>query len=336
MNNSSLQEILHQSILKGAELNRAYLLMNSLATIIACYGLFANSAAVVIGAMVVAMLLGPIAGVSLGLVDSDNPLLRKSLLSLIIGVMGIMVVAFIIGTIHRDVPVTNEIMVRTAPNLFDLMIALAGGAAGGLATVFPYIGVALVGVAIATALVPPLSSASILLARGDYELAGGAFLLAFANIVSIQFAFSAVLWFSGFRKLTRTGGLGIIEFLRRNALSLTILGVLAIILTLNLQQVVSRALFETTVRGILRPEIESSVGNYLVEVRFETTSSATIVRAVVRGPDPPSAEQVAAMEAGLPYPPDGTRLELRIRFIKTTIITRDGLLYNDAWFDNME
>jgi hypothetical protein len=73
-----------------------------------------------------------------------------------------------------DIPITSEIMTRTAPNFLDLMIALAGGVAGAYATVSFRLSLALVGVAIATALVPPLASAGILLARGEISLALGA------------------------------------------------------------------------------------------------------------------------------------------------------------------
>ena len=82
--------------------------MNALATVIACYGLFANSPAVVIGSMVVAMLLGPIAGVALGLNESDRPLLRVALRSLAGGTVWILAIAFVVGLIHRDVPLTGE------------------------------------------------------------------------------------------------------------------------------------------------------------------------------------------------------------------------------------
>jgi uncharacterized membrane protein len=103
--------------------------MNALATVIACYALFANSPAVVIGAMVVAMLLGPIGGVALGLNESDRPLLATTLRSLGGGIAWILAV----GLIHRDVPLTAEILARTDPRLFDLIIALAGGSrCGGL------------------------------------------------------------------------------------------------------------------------------------------------------------------------------------------------------------
>ena len=101
--------------------------MNALATVIASYGLLPNSPAVVIGAMVVAMLLGPISGVALGLNEGDETLLDSALRSLIGGIV------IVIGFIHRDVPLTDEILSRTDARLFDLIIALAGGAAGAVA-----------------------------------------------------------------------------------------------------------------------------------------------------------------------------------------------------------
>ncbi len=330
------QETVRESIRKGATFNRAYVLMNVLAAVIASYGLFANSPAVVIGAMIVAMLLGPIAGIALALVDSDMKFLLKSLFTLLAGAIGAMVTAFIIGTIHKDIPITNEIMARTTPNLLDLMIALAGGAAGAYATVSPRLGIAFVGVAIATALVPPLSSASILFARGEVNLALGALLLAFTNMIAIQFASSVVLWFTGFRRVTHTSGLSLLAFVRRNIVSIAILLTLAVVLTMSLQQVVTRQLYETTTRFTLQREINVSVGSHLAEVRFETVPGTTIVRAVMRGPNPPSAAQVAAMEAHLPSPPDSTTVELRIRFVQTTIISRDGPLYTDIEFGSNE
>ena len=90
----------------------------------------------------------------------------------------------------------------------------------------------------------------------------------------------------------------------------------------NLQQVVSKNLFETSTETILGKEISSSFGSYLTETTFERTSNITIIRAVMRGPNPPSAKQVGIMEDSLPTPPDGTRIELRIRFVQTTIITQ--------------
>ena len=99
-----------------------------------------------------------------------------ALLTLTAGIAWILAIAVVVGFIHRDVPLTAEILSRTDPRLFDLMIALAGGAAGAVAVLSPRFGTAIVGVAVsATALVPPLAAAGILLARADFASAGGAF-----------------------------------------------------------------------------------------------------------------------------------------------------------------
>ncbi|NJL63210.1 MAG: DUF389 domain-containing protein [Methylacidiphilales bacterium] len=315
-----------QGIRDGASLSGSYLLMNTLATTIASYGLFANSPAVVIGAMIVAMLLSPILGVALALVDSDIALLKKSLLTLISGILGVMLTALAIGYIHRDIPLTNEILARTAPNLFDLMIALAGGAAGAFATVSPRLSSAGVGVAIATALVPPLSSSSILLVRGEYRLAFGAFLLAFVNIVAIQLASSVVMWLMGFRSISQTKRLTLIRFLQVNVVSLVLLGLMTITLVTNLQRTFTQQSYRTKVRQILTQDINAISDSYIADIRFERVQNKSIVRAVVRGLSAPSAKQVAAIEAKLPAPSAKVENELRIRFVRTIIIDRKGLI----------
>jgi uncharacterized membrane protein len=103
------RDVIRRNIRESRQSNRTFWLMNALATIIACYGLLSNSPAVVIGAMVVAMLLGPIAGVTLGLSDGDRALLRTALSCLLGGMAWILLVAIVIGIVHRDAPLTEEI-----------------------------------------------------------------------------------------------------------------------------------------------------------------------------------------------------------------------------------
>lgn len=331
------EEIVRAGIHSGAELSAAFILMNILAATIASYGLFANSPAVVIGAMIIAMLLGPITGISLALVDNDLKSLWRSILTLLSGALVVIATGFIIGIIHKDVPITREILARTSPNLADLVIALAGGAAGAYATVSPRLSVAFVGVAIATALVPPLCAANILFARGEMALGSGALLLTFTNIVAIQFASSVVFWFTGFRKISRTQGLPFLIFLKSNAISIVILCVLAFVLTDSLHEILSKRLYESASQATLRKEIDSSAGSHLVEVRFEETAAGkNIVRAVVRGPNPPTAAQVASLESKLPATPKGKSAELRIRFIQTIIITKEGQMLEGAEFTIQE
>ena len=256
-----------------SELTGSYMITNILAAVIASYGLFADSPAVVIGAMIVAMLLGPITGIGLSLVDADMSLLASAIPTLIAGGLGVIGVAAVLGLVHRDMPITHEIMTRTTPNLVDLMIALAGGAAGAFATVSPRLNVAFVGVAIATALVPPLCAATILLVRGEYDLAGGAYLLTFTNIVGIQFANSAVLGLAGFRKAIGVQGASFGGFLHSNLVTLVLVSALGIQLTINLRKTIEQERFKSAVESKLDGFFDSSPGARLASVRFERSSS---------------------------------------------------------------
>jgi uncharacterized hydrophobic protein (TIGR00271 family) len=304
--------------------------MNTLSAVIASYGLLENSPAVVIGAMIIAMLLGPIAGAALSLVDGDTASLAKSAGSLARGIAVVLLTGLIIGFIHRDIPITDQIASRTTPNLMDLMIALAGGAAGAYATVSSRLSVAFVGVAIATALVPPICSGSILLARGEYALSGGAYLLALTNIVAIQFAFSVVLWLRGFRRVSEVEGLKLVVFLRRNLVSILVLLALSVALTENLRTAVAKQVFEMAVRHTLSQVIAKIPGSQLAGVRLQAGEKATIIRAVIRGPRKPSIGEVAAFAAALPRDPNGSKLELRVRFVQTVTVTPQGILFADT------
>lgn len=112
---------------------KTYFIMNALAAVIAGYGLLADSAAVVIGAMLVAMMLGPISGIALAFIDNRWILLQTALKTLALGVVMIFSIGVVLGLINFNMPLTSEILSRTQPTVIDLMIALAGGAAGAFA-----------------------------------------------------------------------------------------------------------------------------------------------------------------------------------------------------------
>jgi len=330
------QEAVRGNIRAAAELNTAFIFMNILAATIACYGLFANSPAIIIGAMIVAVLMGPISGLALALVEGDIRLMLRSLLTLGVGTVAVVSAGLLIGRLHFGIPVTAEMLARTHPNLIDLMVALAGGAAGAYASVSPRLSTALVGVAIATALVPPLATAGIFVSHGELRLASGAFVLAFTNMVAIQFAFATVLWFSGFRRVSHTDGVPLLVFLKRSAVSILLLALLGYFLTSSLVRSVADQNFKTATEETLRRIIDNSPGSHLSEVRFERSSGehgpAMIVRAVMRGPHQPSPDQVAGMEDQLPRNPDGIPTQLRVRFVETHVISRDGPLYEGSDF----
>jgi uncharacterized hydrophobic protein (TIGR00271 family) len=217
--------------------------------------------------MVVALLLEPIAGVALGLNQSDRPLLKTALRSLAGGIVWILAIAVAVGVLHRDVPLTDEILSRTKPDLFNLIIALASGAAGAVAVLPARVGTAIVGVAVATALVPPLAAAGILAARANFVLARGALLLALTNVAGIHVAFPVVFWAGGYQQVTAIGKLGYFAFLRRNLLSVVAVAVLAAFLGLQLRSTIKASLFESEIRAVLRQRFNDSSGFHLASVR---------------------------------------------------------------------
>jgi len=295
---NQMKEI-RQQIRQNASLSASYLLMNALATIVACYGLLADSTAVVIGAMVIAMLLGPIIGIALGLVDGDNQLLQQAFIAEIAGAVTVMTIAFAIGKLHPDIPAGREILARTAPNILDLIIALAGGAAGAYAIASPRISAGLVGVAIATALVPPLSTGSILLARGEMSLAFGAFLLFLANFVAIQVASSVVLWLLGYHQITTVTRQSPTSLLIRNAFSGAVLIVLAVILGVNFTQSVSKQLFETRIREVVASKLGVFSDAQLVEINLEAEDTLLNLRVTVRTSRQPTYTEIVDLQKSI-------------------------------------
>ncbi|MBN9501805.1 MAG: TIGR00341 family protein [Armatimonadetes bacterium 55-13] len=317
-----------RQIAESSRLTVSYIVMNSLATIVAGYGLLANSTAVVIGAMIIAMLLGPITGLALALVDGNTRLLRWALGSEIAGVILVLVISYFIGMIHADMPLTAEILARTKPNLLDLIIALAGGAAGAYAVVSPKVSVGLVGVAISTALVPPLTTCGICLARGQMGLASGGFLLFLTNLVAIQCASSAVMYAHGFHRITRRP-IGDSKYIGRLATSVGILLVLSVVLGINLASTLARERFEQSVKDKLEAGLRPISGTYLVELRFVPETDLQIIVAVVRAPNSVTPDQTKSLEAtlkGLSRDP----IELHVRTVLTKETTDNGYLHEIA------
>ena len=312
--------------------SKMYFVMNILSAIIASYGLVTNSAAVVIGAMLVAMMLGPITGVALAIIDHRMPLLRKSLITVFLGISLVVLVGFIVGWLHKDQPLTVEILSRTQPTSMDLMIALAGGTAGAYAMVSPHLSVAVVGVAVATALVPPLAASGILFANGEMQMGLGALLLALTNIIAIQFTNALVLWLLGFRRLVDDDYKSSTywTFLRRNAVTLLLLGVLGTYLTINLQTNAKQQGFESSVKETINSYF-SDKGNVLTNTQFDKDTSHQVVRAVIRGETTPTFYDVRQIEAIISkdmaeYFPDYLPIKLQLRYMPVQVIESHPLI----------
>ncbi|WP_025653039.1 MULTISPECIES: DUF389 domain-containing protein [unclassified Psychrobacter] len=312
--------------------SKMYFIMNILSAIIASYGLVTNSAAVVIGAMLVAMMLGPITGIALAIIDHRMPLLRKSLITVIVGVSLVVLVGFVVGWLHKDQPLTTEILSRTQPTSMDLMIALAGGTAGAYAMVSPHLSVAVVGVAVATALVPPLAASGILFANGEIQLGFGALLLAVTNIIAIQFTNALVLWLLGFRRLVKDDYKSntYLTFLQRNAVTLLLLAGLGTYLTINLQTNAKQQVFESSVKEAINSYFIDK-GNVLTNTQFDTSKENKVVRAVIRGETTPTSYDVRQIETVITQDmaenfPEYLPIKLQLRYLPVQVIESNPLI----------
>ncbi|KXZ73115.1 hypothetical protein AVENLUH5627_00884 [Acinetobacter venetianus] len=299
---------------------KTFFIMNALAAVIAGYGLLADSSAVVIGAMLVAMMLGPISGIALSFIDNRWILFVTALKTLALGVAMIFGIGVILGLINFNMPLTHEILSRTQPNVIDLMIALAGGAAGAFASVSPRLSVAVVGVAVATALVPPLVASGILLAHWDLRLSANALLLAFTNIIAIQISSSLVLWIAGFRRGSdEEVQSNVIEFVKRNFVSLLFLLVLGVYLTANFLHMIQKQIYETKARTAIISTLNKN-NNIIDKIQFDAQSEYTLARVVVEGDTVPSSMEIQKLNEVLPKDTKKKPTIVQVRFVPVQII----------------
>lgn len=198
---TALRDEIVASISKGVEFRGVNLWVLIFAAMVASLGLNVNSAAVIIGAMLISPIMGPIMGVGLSLGINDFDLLKKSLRNFALMFIVAIVTAtayFFISPLSSN---SSELLARTTPTTYDLLIAFFGGLAGMVAqtrqdrtsTVIP-------GVAIATALMPPLCTAGFGLATGQLRFFLGAFYLFFINSVFIALATYLVVRFLKYEK----------------------------------------------------------------------------------------------------------------------------------------
>lgn len=177
-----------ENIRKGVEFKGANLWILIFAVFMASLGLNVNSTAVIIGAMLISPLMGPIMGVGLSVGLNDFELMKRSLKSFFITTIFSVTTATIYFFFTPIAQAQSELLARTSPTIYDVFIALFGGLAGVVALSTKEKGNVIPGVAIATALVPPLCTAGYGLATGNLIYFLGAFYLYFINSVFISLA----------------------------------------------------------------------------------------------------------------------------------------------------
>jgi uncharacterized hydrophobic protein (TIGR00271 family) len=276
-----------------------------LSTMIAAFGLVANSVAVVIGAMLIAPLMTPILATAAALMLGDLRELLRAVLILVGGTIGAIATAYLVTAIGlSDFTATtglpSEILARTQPSLIDLGVAIAAGLAAGYVLTHPQAGSSLPGVAIAVALVPPLATVGITYQLGATEEAAGALLLYATNLFAIIVSAITVMLVSGYRPIDisikglRSARIGLV-------VSLAALIVVAVPLTLHTLDVVEDQQFGRTVANAVETW-DPNAQIVSLEADRVSGTNATVDLVIATTSDPPPAWQLAevlAIETGL-------------------------------------
>lgn len=305
-----------QSISDGSTPGLSYYTLISAAALIASLGLIANSTAVVIGAMLVSPLMTPIFGIALGMIRGNAPLLGKAFRAEVGGVVLAVAFGALLGIVPISSDVTSEMLSRTAPTLLDMLVAVFAGLAGALAVTNDRISPALPGVAISTAIVPPLATCGLCLAYGAYGGAYGAFLLFAANFFAILLVSSLVFALAGLA--ADEAVMPLQQITRRLAIACICFLVVAVVLTKALVGVIEDRRCEKMVRTILADALRREKTSSLVEIMQTKHENGIDVLATIRCPKVLSPDRVRGIEEELKK-----SLNIPVRLMARCVLSRD-------------
>ena len=284
-----------EKVQSSSSFNFDFITLVCLSTLIAGLGLIRDSAAVVIGAMLVAPLMTPLVGCGLALVHGNLILIRNAARSVFWGFCLSFAIGVGLGLLVPGVGWTDELLSRGEPGRLDLIVAFASGLAAAYATGRPGLSGALPGVAIAAALVPPIATTGIGVALGHYADALGALLLFLSNIVAIVLGAAISLYALGMR--------GEREPDRRGLWMRPVIATLILVccgLTIALGTRIHAALDVARVP----PELQKAIGARLAEDRADLRSIRAVLRPGANAEDPETIELILRVETPRPMTAD--------------------------------
>jgi uncharacterized hydrophobic protein (TIGR00271 family) len=246
--------IVYKQMRNNARADIDFFAMILLSSCIAFFGLLQNSAAVIIGAMLVAPLMSPMIAIGHGIAMGNIRLFRRATRSTLQGMASVIATSALLTLLLPYIsliPPTDEMLARTQPNIIDQYIALASGAAAAYALGRKGVAAALPGVAIAAALVPPLCVAGFGLGSARWQIASGALLLFLTNLAAIVFASATMFMALGFRP-TRDERSGHV----RRGIAFAVIGMLLVTVPLII----------ATQSAVQQLEVELIINNALAEI----------------------------------------------------------------------
>jgi len=269
----------YDSLSAGSHPDMDFFLMVALSAIIATFGLLMNNVAIIIGAMLVAPLLIPILSISLGAIYGDFYLFARSLEAEFKGVVVVIMLAAMLTLLVPGAEETFEILIRTTPTPFDLIVALAAGAAGAYAFSKEKLSATLPGIAIATAVLPPLATIGVALGLHRLDLAGGAMLLFLANLIAIVVSSSIVFWLLGFGP--RFSKIQEAETMNRLRISLVLLLLISIPLAYLMIGALNKEALRNTVQETLNSQMLGHEDTTITDITYEEREGVLHVQTTV-------------------------------------------------------
>nr|WP_082209779.1 DUF389 domain-containing protein [Fischerella sp. PCC 9605] len=190
-------------LLAESALDLPYLILIVGSCVIATFGLLSNSAAVIIGAMIVAPLMLPIRGLAFGALQGNTLLFRKGIIAVGAGTIIAVAIAYTLGMFVSLPSFGSEVLARSEPTLLDLGIAVAAGGISGYAKIEPKVSGSVAGTAIAVALMPPICVIGLGLSRANLSLSLGATLLYLTNLLGITLSCMVIFLLAGYTSMRR-------------------------------------------------------------------------------------------------------------------------------------
>ena len=309
-------EALQEDLLSESSLESTYLILIVGSCIIASFGLLSNSAAVIIGAMLVAPLMLPIRGMAFGALESNLRLFITGLTALLVGTALAIAMSCIIGWISGLSQFGSEVLGRSRPNLLDLGIAVAAGSISAYAKVEPKISSSLAGTAIAVALMPPVCVIGLGLSAQDWQLSQGATLLYVTNLLGISLSCMVTFWLKGYAPLDKA----------KRALRWTsiITAALVIPLSASFIQLVRQSQLEAGVKRVLLNKTVTFQRVSLVKIKTNWRPHPPEVILNVQAIEPVTPKQVSLIEDFLAEE-IGRPFKVIFEVSQVEEVTRDGI-----------
>lgn len=277
---------IYEDASEGRQFDAIYFIMLVLACLIALLGLLLNSPAVIIGAMLISPLMGPILSCGLALTVADWKLGKKAARNVVLSIIETVLIAALATFLSPLKDATPEIMARTNPNLMDLLIAFFSGAAGTLALCSRKGALMILpGVAIATAVMPPLATTGYGVSTGQWAVAAGAFMLFFTNLTAIIISADLIFLLVGFRPMHLVDVRQHTTLVRgRFFIAGAVLIVLSIPLIRTLTHAAQQANLRKQVQAVLAEQVPRASARKLDRVSLELRDNEISVQAAVETP----------------------------------------------------